>query len=554
MASGEQNKDLLLLYRNLDWQYQLSKYEDEALKSIQKTLDNARLELFDEIRSRDIIISKGREDKILENLNDLTLGIQTQLTGNIHDAASTAGALSFQEYDKILSFDGALAKTVGFNFTAIAPEQIRSMVLTTPVGGRILEQWVADSFETRLSDQIRDAVTTGMLKGEDVAKTIKRVDMALGVARDKHSIARDAEAITRTFIASINNTAADTVYKANPDVIDRVKWNAAFEVSRGRGRGTCMECAALHGKEFALDDDSIRPPKHVLCRCFVIPVTKSYRERGLDINELKDGLKPYSERDVNRHILDAGRITDNFDTFLKSRDKEYQINFLGPNRYKMWKSGEISVKDLVDKNGNLRLLKKKDGKYTGLIGTTAKPLPQKTTVKPPQTSIEKSLLNAEKEIYSRKTEKAYIFSPTGEEILSKSGKKHSVAFTKDEVSTMKGGILTHNHPSRGDSFSRSDITLCINADMKEIRAVGPEFIHRVSPTSVMPEKKQALGDIKKSYDKADIKKTSEIMSKIDSGKITIEFANKHYYHEVWKEVNKEIPWLNYRREKWNPLK
>lgn len=255
---------------------------------------------------------------------------------------------------------------MGFNFVTVAPDQLRSMMVSTPVGGRLLNEWISDSFETRISESIEEAVRAGMLKGESVAKTIERVDFALGTGAGRASIAMDAENIVRTYIADINNTAAEAVYKANSDIIEKEKWNATFEVSTKSGSGTCMQCAGLHGKEFDIGGDHMRPPAHLRCRCFMVAKTKTYKELGLNIDEMKASLKPYTERDENRHILDAGRMTDDFDKFLRSRDHVYQLNFLGENRLRMWKNGEIKIADLVDENGNVRLLKKEGGKYVGL--------------------------------------------------------------------------------------------------------------------------------------------------------------------------------------------
>lgn len=95
------------------------------------------------------------------------------------------------------------------------------------------------------------------------------------------------------------------------------------------------------------------------------PVTLSWRELGLDIDEINASLKPFTERDENRKILAAGQISGSFDDFLKTRNVKYQKGFFGENRYRMWKDGEIKVDDLIDKNGQLRLLTK--DRY-GLLG------------------------------------------------------------------------------------------------------------------------------------------------------------------------------------------
>lgn len=364
MSSGDRAKDLLLLYRNIAWQYQLENYTDEALKSIQKALNLGRNELLHQIDMMDFRLPEGREHALLTELNDMTFGIQAKLTGNIQDAAAVTGEASYREYGNILSFDGKLAKTVGFNYVSVSPAQLRAMAVTVQVGGKLLEGWVKDTFEGHIIDDIHTAIMADNLRGVSTPQIIERMTDAFGM------IERDAETLTRTYIASINNQAAADVYKANSDIIKKERWDSTFEVSTQAGSGTCMVCAALHGKEFPIDEDHIRPPKHMRCRCFMTPVTLSWRELGLDIDEINASLKPFTERDENRKILDAGQISGNFDDFLKTRNVKYQKGFFGENRYRMWKDGEIKVEDLIDKNGDLRLLKKdKDGNYVGLAAS-----------------------------------------------------------------------------------------------------------------------------------------------------------------------------------------
>jgi len=118
-----------------------------------------------------------------------------------------------------------------------------------------------------------------------------------------------------------------------------------------------------------LDEPHIRPPLHISCRCYMVPVTLSYKELGLNIPEMEASLKPFTERAGNRAIIKSGQLEDKgFEAFIKSRDEQYQINFFGINRYKFWKAGDIGIKDLADKNGNLRLLRKnKEGDYVGIM-------------------------------------------------------------------------------------------------------------------------------------------------------------------------------------------
>jgi len=361
MSDGEALKNKLILLRNLEFQYKISEYTDKQLLSIQRSLDVARKSLFEQIGNMDFRLPEGREHAVLQELNNMTLGIQAQLTGDIQAAAIKAGDTSIHEYGRILSFEGQVDEVLAFNYAIPSPEQLKAMV-NVPVGGKLMGEWVKDSFASNIVDGIQTSITAGMLQGIGTDKIINGLTQAFGM------IKKDAETLARTQIASANNAAAERVYKANADLIDAEIWNSTLEVSTKSGRGTCCQCGALHGQEFKLDDPHIRPPAHLSCKCFMTPKTKSFKELGLNIGEMQESLSPFTERDENRKILNAGRIKNDFEAFLKSRDEKYQINFFGPTRFKMWKDGDINVRDLIDKNGNIRLLKKdsKTGEYTGL--------------------------------------------------------------------------------------------------------------------------------------------------------------------------------------------
>lgn len=93
-----------------------------------------------------------------------------------------------------------------------------------------------------------------------------------------------------------------------------------------------------------------------------------FKSLGLNIPDLKKSARPFTERGKGRKILDVGQMTGDFEKFLESRGAKYQLEFLGPNRLRLWKEGKINVNDLADKDGKERRLKKnKDGEYIGLM-------------------------------------------------------------------------------------------------------------------------------------------------------------------------------------------
>lgn len=364
MSKGDELKDLIIFARQLQWQYQLQDYTDEALKSIQRSVDIARKELTG--------LLSLRETLQLEELNNITFGVQSILAEDITTAAAIAGQASYIEYNKIMSFDGRISDTsgaaVGFTDVVVSPAQLNSLIVATPVGGALMKDWISDSFDSALVQDFKAEFGAGILKGESIPKLIHRIPASMKM------IERDMISLTRTYVADINNRAAKAVYDANRDIIKEEQWNAALEVS-GKGSSTCMRCAALHGEKYPVGEFHIRPPLHHNCRCFMLPITGSYKSLGLNIPELEEAAQPYTVRtpgaiNAGRRgtILEAGQFKGNFEKFLESQPEQYSIDLMGPNRYRLLQEGKIRFSDLVDKNGNARLLKKdENGKYIGLL-------------------------------------------------------------------------------------------------------------------------------------------------------------------------------------------
>ena len=108
------------------------------------------------------------------------------------------------------------------------------------------------------------------------------------------------------------------------------------------------------------------------CRCFPEYITKTFRELGMDIDEIKQAYKPYTVRGNidsvtgkitagkvstgGGRIISTGRFLGTYEDYFKIQSKAVQLQTLGPGRYELWKKG-LSLSELTDKNGKLRLLK-----------------------------------------------------------------------------------------------------------------------------------------------------------------------------------------------------
>ena len=99
------------------------------------------------------------------------------------------------------------------------------------------------------------------------------------------------------------------------------------------------------------------------CRCVALPVMKSWRELGLDRDELEPAIRPYTIRpDKNidaggmRTIIESGRHQGDYASWWAKQDRAFRVNAVGPGRFELLESGKIKFEDLVDAQGRQRTL------------------------------------------------------------------------------------------------------------------------------------------------------------------------------------------------------
>lgn len=366
-------EEQIRLARIVAWQNQLDGFTNEALKPLLASVTQAQNEIMTRLEHwaghpTATGWSEDRSLALLDELEAMTAGIQTHLTGHVADMAGHAGSASLDMHSNILSWDGRAA---GFNSLALTASQVRQLAIETPVGGRLLEDWISRTFDNNLASGIRNEIITGMLKGEGYPDLVARLEQGWDMTRT------EATTLARTYVQSANVGAMQSVYKANRDIVKAWRWCATLEIGGSKGGGTCMQCAALDGNVYAMDEANVPEiPLHPRCRCVALPVTKTWRELGLDIDEMDKAYRPWTK---SEDVINIGRGArppemqgfhqgSYADLFPKLR-REEQLAVVGPGRLGLIESGEIKFPDLVDPaTGRLRLLEGKPGAWTGLKG------------------------------------------------------------------------------------------------------------------------------------------------------------------------------------------
>jgi hypothetical protein len=102
----------------------------------------------------------------------------------------------------------------------------------------------------------------------------------------------------------------------------------------------------LDGQVFDKEESKPTVPIHFGCRCEYVPVLKSWKEMGLEGDELPPGM---------RSSLDgAVPATMTYQEWLAKQSKQTQEDIMGPARANMFRSG-VALTDMVDRGKVLTL-------------------------------------------------------------------------------------------------------------------------------------------------------------------------------------------------------
>ena len=226
------------------------------------------------------------------------------------------------------------------------------------VQGATTGQWFR-RIRDQIAFDIERTVKTGVVLG-DTNEQIARSIVGSGT-RGPEAFPRgrrDVMAVTRTAVQTVANDARLATFEANTDVIKAVQWISTLD---SRTSDICMARSGLvwtlpgykpkgHNLEWQGP-----PPAHWACRSTIIPITKTFRERGLDIDEV-----PVS----TRASMDGQVAADlSFGDWLKGKPVEFADEMLGKGRAQHWRDEKITLQDLLNAQGVPLTLKQLREKY-----------------------------------------------------------------------------------------------------------------------------------------------------------------------------------------------
>ena len=339
------------LARTLFWRYELEQLDAAAIADILKALKAANADLRAEIEQAlpalwDVYKNspEGRE-----RLAMLVAEVIAPTAQGIADKVSSAWTYAAQQslltYNDILSLGGA---AVAVQQVAATADAVKGLASKADFGGRLLSSWVYQAFDDGVVGSIIDSLDKSLAAGHGIAKAAKHV-MHTAIDEGFVITQRNCVTITRSYIQQASVNAQLAVYEANKELIKGLKWCAVLD-SR-----TCPLCAPLDGRVYLWGQP--RPPmrRHERCRCLWLPVVKTWRELGIDADEMEEIARPWAVREDGpvgaggKKILYAGTTKENFGGWWKTLPEREQIKSVGVVRTRLLNAGKLSWDDLVDK-------------------------------------------------------------------------------------------------------------------------------------------------------------------------------------------------------------
>lgn len=233
-------------------------------------------------------------------------------------------------------YERTLPSVVSFDRIGVA--QVYASAVAKPFSGRLLSEWMSD-LETETAKRIRDAVRLGFVQNETTDQIVRRIrgTKANNYADGLLQIGRNqAKTIVRTAIAHTANEARTATTAANARLFKYELWVSTLD------RKTSPECQIRDGKKYEIGKGEY-PPIHFNCRSVRIPVTKSWRELGFDIDE----LPPSTRSSMNGQVPED----TTYSAWLKKQPASIQDEVLGKERGRIYRETGAPLEKFVNREG-----------------------------------------------------------------------------------------------------------------------------------------------------------------------------------------------------------
>lgn len=276
-----------------------------------------------------------------------------QVTNSIHATYRTTNTLMVREIRDIVDIEAkwtasAINASVHAEFAdaGLTRTFLAALASDVLIQGAPSKEWWGRQAQG-LSDKFADEMRRGMAIGEPNSKLIDRI-RGTSTAGGLMDLSRtSAERLVRASVQTAANAARESTYEQNADLISSLQWHATLDtrtstwcIARDGHRYTPVEHEPIDGAPPWLEGPGAL---HWGCRSTSVPILKTWRELGIDEDEIPDTTRASMDGQVPHDL--------SFEGWLKRQSSERQNTVLGEGKADLWRSGKITFRDLLDQGG-----------------------------------------------------------------------------------------------------------------------------------------------------------------------------------------------------------
>ena len=260
-------------------------------------------------------------------------------------------------------------------------QELWTAVATRPMAGTTLEESF-QRLDFEAQQRYERAIRQSWVEGWTMQQTMQRLR---GTAANGYSDGitgqskREQEVYVRTGTNHTATVSRQVTYETNNEIIKGWQFVATLD-----GRTSAI-CKSLDGKVYELDEGPF-PPRHPNCQSVDVPVLKSWRELGMDIEEPEQATRASfrppsgmgisgraSSAQVTEHLRRQGYSAEEiraikqrfsgqvpekttYGDWLRQQDRQFQEDTLGKQKARLFRDGQLPIDRFVNSMGRERSL------------------------------------------------------------------------------------------------------------------------------------------------------------------------------------------------------
>jgi hypothetical protein len=285
-----------------------------------------------------------------KRLTKLLGSVRAAIRASYRDASKLMAAEIREIIDQEAVWTGrALNTAIDFEFVTggLTRKGLETLASDALIQGAASNDWWSRQ-AAGLADRFADQMRLGVAAGETNAELVARVRGKDGQPGIMDVSRNSAERLVRASVQAAANTGREAMYADNDDLIASLQWHATLDTR------TSKWCITRDGHHYSNTPEHFPKDKgppwlegpgklHWGCRSTSVPVLKTWRELGVDADELPDTTRASMDGQVP--------AKQSFEQWLKKQSAERQDTVLGATVADLWRRGKLTFRDLLDQSG-----------------------------------------------------------------------------------------------------------------------------------------------------------------------------------------------------------